>query len=82
MPDLPTTAPAYEFSADPARIDPAHRGRGLGTAVVAGAVTDVDPDGRTRILLKASDDGRVVYERLGFIPLADPAPWLERPRGA
>ena len=59
-------------------VDPAHRGQGLGTAVVTGAIADLEPLGLKRILLKASDDGRVVYERLGFRPLDDPAPWMER----
>ncbi|CAM3727518.1 GNAT family N-acetyltransferase [Isoptericola cucumis] len=61
-------------------VDPEHRNRGLGTAVVAGAIADLEPLGLKRVLLKASDDGRVVYERLGFRPLDDPAPWMERPR--
>ncbi|MCA5893901.1 GNAT family N-acetyltransferase [Isoptericola sp. NEAU-Y5] len=59
-------------------VDPAHRGRGLGTTVVTGALADVEPLGLRRVLLKASDEGRVVYERLGFVPLDDPAPWLVR----
>jgi len=59
-------------------VDPAHRGRRLGTAVVTGALADVEPLGLKRVLLKASDDGRVVYERLGFEPLDDPAPWMLR----
>jgi GNAT superfamily N-acetyltransferase len=59
-------------------VDPVHRGRGLGTAVVAGAVADLETLGLKRIVLKASDDGRGLYEHLGFAPLDDPAPWMER----
>ncbi|MFE6970516.1 GNAT family N-acetyltransferase [Isoptericola sp. NPDC057653] len=58
-------------------VDPEHRGRGLGTAVVAAALADVEPLGLKRVLLRASEDGRPVYDRLGFTPVPEPGTWLE-----
>lgn len=58
-------------------VDPAHRGNGLGRAVVAGALADLEAIGLKRILLKASDDGRRLYERAGFTPVPEPDTWLE-----
>ncbi|MEL7974742.1 GNAT family N-acetyltransferase [Isoptericola sp. F-RaC21] len=58
-------------------VDPAHRGKGLGTAVVAGAIADVEPLGLRRMLLKASDDGRGVYLRLGFDAVDEPDRWMQ-----
>jgi GNAT superfamily N-acetyltransferase len=58
-------------------VDPAHRGRGLGRAVVAGALADIEALGLKRVLLRASDDGRPIYERAGFTPVPEPDTWLE-----
>lgn len=58
-------------------VDPDHRGRGLGRAVVAGALADVAPLGLKRVLLRASDEGRRIYERAGFAPVPEPGSWLE-----
>ncbi|MFC8598626.1 GNAT family N-acetyltransferase [Isoptericola sp. NPDC057191] len=58
-------------------VAPSHRGRGLGTALVAAALGDVAPLGLKRVLLRASADGRPVYDRLGFAPVPEPETWLE-----
>lgn len=52
---------------------PEARGRGVGAAVTAAAAT-ADP---TRpAMLISSDDGRGVYERLGFLPLLRYSVWI------
>jgi GNAT superfamily N-acetyltransferase len=58
-------------------VDPAHRGRGLGRALVRGVVADLAPLGLRRILLKASSDGRPIYEELGWVPVDGPDDWME-----
>jgi len=58
-------------------VDPAHRGHGLGRAVVQGALADVERLGLKRVLLRASDEGRRIYERAGFTPVPAPDTWLE-----
>jgi len=58
-------------------VDPAERGRGLGTWMV-GAVRDhLAGLGVHRVLL-ATKDAHGVYARLGFSPLAEPGRWMER----
>jgi hypothetical protein len=44
----------------------AHRGRGFGAALIWQA-TNVDPSAPAALL--ATNDGRPVYERLGYLPL-------------
>ena len=58
-------------------VDPAHRGHGLGRAVVAHALADVESLGLKRVLLRASDEGRRIYERAGFTPVPEPDSWLQ-----
>lgn len=58
-------------------VDPAHRGRGLGRALIDGVLADLEPLGLRRIVLKASDDGRPLYERAGWTPLEGPEDWME-----
>ena len=56
-------------------VDPAARGRGIGTAL-AGAVRDhLRPYGLRRILL-ATHDAHGVYEKAGFEPLERPDQWM------
>jgi len=56
-------------------VDPAARGRGLGTRL-AGAVRDhLAPLGLRRILL-ATHDAHGVYAKVGFAPLAEPDRWM------
>lgn len=58
-------------------VDPAHRGRGLGRALIDGVLADLEPLGLRRIVLKASEDGRPLYERAGWAPLEGPEDWME-----
>lgn len=53
---------------------PDHRGRGFGAAMTWVA-TVAEPD--TPAVLVATDDGRPVYERLGYLPLMRLAMWLK-----
>ena len=48
--------------------DPAHRRRGLATRIVAAILDWCRAKGVTRVTLHASDEGRRIYERLGFRP--------------
>lgn len=58
-------------------VDPAHRGVGMGQALVAAVVDHLEPMGLRRTLL-ATADAHGVYARFGFEPLATPATWMER----
>jgi len=62
-------------------VDPGHRGRGLGRLLVAGILADLEPLGLKRVVLKASPEGRALYERLGWQGVADPGDWMERGPG-
>jgi predicted GNAT family acetyltransferase len=63
-------------------VEPAVRGRGVGTAFVAGIRDHLAPLGLRRILL-ATQDAHGVYAKLGFRPLDRPDQWMvhlfERP---
>lgn len=59
-------------------VDPAHRGRGLGSGLVAGILADVAPLRLKRMVLKASADARAIYERLGFEPIEGSTEWMQR----
>jgi GNAT superfamily N-acetyltransferase len=61
-------------------VDPAHRGHGLGRALVDAVLEDLAPLDLKRIVLKASEDGRPLYERAGWTPLEGPQDWMERRR--
>lgn len=52
--------------ADRIETDPAHRRRGLGSAVMSGLAAAAVRDGAKRGILVASSDGRQLYERLGW----------------
>lgn len=58
-------------------VDRAHRGKGLGTRLVAAAVERLDALGVKRTLL-ATRDAHGVYEAFGFTPLPDPTMWMVR----
>ena len=60
-------------------VEPAHRGRGVGSALVAAAVADLEGRGVRRMLL-ATRDAHEVYAAHGFTPLADSGMWMERDR--
>ncbi|MEU3780720.1 GNAT family N-acetyltransferase [Streptomyces sp900129855] len=56
-------------------VDPAARGKGLGTALVAAVRDHLRPHGLRRILL-ATHDAHGVYERVGFAALEKPGQWM------
>ncbi|MEH0582033.1 GNAT family N-acetyltransferase [Streptomyces sp. B21-108] len=56
-------------------VDPAARGKGLGTALVAAVRDHLRPHGLRRILL-ATHDAHGVYERVGFAALEKPSQWM------
>lgn len=51
-------------------VDPAHRGRGLGTRLVAAVLDHLAPYRLRRVLL-ATADAHGLYARFGFQPLAE-----------
>lgn len=56
-------------------VDPAARGKGLGTALAAAVRDHLAPYGLRRILL-ATADAHAVYGKVGFVPLAKPEKWM------
>ncbi|WP_328467532.1 GNAT family N-acetyltransferase [Streptomyces sp. NBC_00448] len=56
-------------------VDPAARGNGLGTALVAAVRDHLAPYDVRRVML-ATADAHGVYAKLGFEPLADPSKWM------
>lgn len=51
--------------------DPEWRGRGIGTAMTAAALSHATDRGATHACLAASAAGRPIYERLGFEPVGE-----------
>src|SRR5262245_39656860 len=47
-------------------VDPAHRGQGLGRALTQRVIDDLEAGGCRTLLLVATDEGRPLYERMGF----------------
>ena len=58
-------------------VDRDHRGKGLGTRLVAAVVEHLDALGVKRTLL-ATRDAHGVYAGFGFAPLPDPTMWMVR----
>ncbi|MFJ8746391.1 GNAT family N-acetyltransferase [Embleya sp. NPDC127516] len=56
-------------------IDPAVRGKGLGTALVAAIRDHLEPAGLRRLML-ATADAHAVYAQVGFEPMADTDKWM------
>lgn len=56
-------------------VDPAVRGKGIGTSLVEAVREHLREDGLRRILL-ATHDAHGVYEKVGFAPLARPEQWM------
>ncbi|MXM63695.1 GNAT family N-acetyltransferase [Streptomyces sp. HUCO-GS316] len=56
-------------------VDPAVRGKGIGTALVEAVREHLRPYGLRRILL-ATHDAHGVYEKAGFAALAKPDQWM------
>lgn len=59
-------------------VDPAVRGDGVGKALLAAIVEDLEPLGLRRTVL-ATADAHGLYEQFGFGPLREPVKWMERP---
>jgi ribosomal protein S18 acetylase RimI-like enzyme len=49
-------------------VDPAWRRRGVGEALMRSVLSALAERNISRIVLHASDDGRRLYQRLGFVP--------------
>jgi ribosomal protein S18 acetylase RimI-like enzyme len=49
-------------------VEPGWRRRGVGEALMQAVLSDLAERKVTRIVLHASDDGRRLYQRLGFVP--------------
>jgi predicted GNAT family acetyltransferase len=58
-------------------VDPAWRGKGIGTWLMRGVVDDLVAHGVPRIML-ATNDAHDVYRRVGFSALRRPERWMER----
>ncbi|KPI16367.1 GCN5-related N-acetyltransferase [Actinobacteria bacterium OK074] len=56
-------------------VDPAVRGKGVGTAMVREVRDRLEPLGLRRVLL-ATHDAHGVYARIGFAPLEKPDRWM------
>ncbi|WP_405739008.1 GNAT family N-acetyltransferase [Streptomyces sp. NBC_00028] len=56
-------------------VDPAVRGKKIGTSLVEAVREHLREDGLRRILL-ATHDAHGVYEKAGFAPLAQPDRWM------
>ena len=57
-------------------VDPAHRGRGLGTMLAGWSLEWAGRHGVKRVLL-ATLDAHGVYAKAGFQPIANPERWME-----
>ncbi|GAA1871781.1 GNAT family N-acetyltransferase [Myceligenerans crystallogenes] len=57
-------------------VDPHHRRRGLARELIRFVLADLRPYDLRRIVLKASPEGRGLYEELGWKRLDDPDDWL------
>jgi GNAT superfamily N-acetyltransferase len=55
-------------------VDPAHRRHGLARSITEAAIAAARAAGHPRLALHASEAGRPVYEKLGFV--AAPEMWL------
>jgi GNAT superfamily N-acetyltransferase len=58
-------------------VDDAVRGMGIGTALMAGLLADLEPLGLRRTVL-ATRDAHEVYAKVGFEPLPNPERWMCR----
>jgi len=58
-------------------VNPQRRGDGIGVALVAGVMAELEPLGLKRTLL-ATGDAHGLYAKFGFTPLQEPEKWMER----
>jgi GNAT superfamily N-acetyltransferase len=64
-------------------VDPAYRGRGIGTQLLEKAIEYVDSIGVPTLKLDATPQGRPIYEKLGFVSEYDIERWtLHREPGS
>lgn len=63
-------------------VDPGARGHRVGTTVSAAAVDALRGDGVSTIVLTATDLGRPIYDRLGFVPDGEPYGIWQREPGS
>ncbi|MGA8274802.1 MAG: GNAT family N-acetyltransferase, partial [Thermoplasmata archaeon] len=61
---------------------PENQRQGIASAIVLELVRKARDSGAARVTLHAADQGRAVYERLGFEPTAEMRLWLRRPAWA
>ena len=61
-------------------VDPAVRGIGIGTRLVAAVLEHLAPYGLKRVTL-ATEDAHGLYAKVGFGPLPDPRHWMVHPSG-
>jgi GNAT superfamily N-acetyltransferase len=59
-------------------VDPSVRGDGVGKALLAALLADLEPLGLKRTLL-ATADAHGLYEQYGWGALREPVKWMERP---
>jgi GNAT superfamily N-acetyltransferase len=78
-PGLPTRDIPYIMSM---YTRPANQRQGIATAIVRELVRVARRSGAARVTLHAADQGRRVYERLGFEPTAEMRLWIRRPAWA
>ncbi|MBO0610679.1 GNAT family N-acetyltransferase [Myceligenerans salitolerans] len=62
-------------------VDPAHRRRGLARLLAEGITAELDRLGVARTLLRASGEGRALYEDLGWKSVDEPDAWMARYHG-
>jgi GNAT superfamily N-acetyltransferase len=55
---------------------PAHRRQGIGSALLGHVLAEHAATGATHAFMLASDEGRALYERLGFRVLFEAAIWV------
>jgi ribosomal protein S18 acetylase RimI-like enzyme len=57
-------------------VDPAYRGRGLGTQLLEKAIEYLDSIGVPTLKLDATSQGRAIYEKLGFVAEYEIERWI------
>src|SRR6516164_8335744 len=59
-------------------VDPAHRGQGIGTALLEKAIAYLDAAGIPAIKLDATPAGKPIYQKLGFLSEYEIERWVLR----
>ncbi|HAQ9610338.1 TPA: GNAT family N-acetyltransferase [Enterococcus faecium] len=58
-------------------VDPNHRGAGVGSTLLSGILSDLEPLALKRTAL-VTEDAHGLYQRFGFEPLIDAGSWMLR----